>query len=63
MLVIYNSPWGIILPKRPKSMKNKESRTVSIVGLGYVGLPLAFLADKKGYKVVGIDTDVKKLNL
>jgi len=41
----------------------KES--ISIVGLGYVGLPLALLASKKGYSVAGIDLNtnkVKKIN-
>lgn len=32
-----------------------------IVGLGYVGLPLALLADKKGYIVTGLDIDTKKI--
>jgi nucleotide sugar dehydrogenase len=34
---------------------------VAIVGLGYVGLPLAILAQNKGYEVVGIDADTDKL--
>jgi len=34
---------------------NQEAKTVTVVGLGYVGLPLALLASKKGYKVVGVD--------
>ena len=28
---------------------------VAVIGLGYVGLPLAALCAKKGYKVVGLD--------
>lgn len=28
---------------------------INIIGLGYVGLPLAILADSKGYEVTGID--------
>lgn len=32
-----------------------------IVGLGYVGLPLALLADRKGYETVGLDIDAKKI--
>jgi UDP-N-acetyl-D-glucosamine dehydrogenase len=30
-------------------------RSVGVVGLGYVGLPLAVQAAAKGYKVIGID--------
>jgi len=33
-----------------------------VVGLGYVGLPLALLADKKGYAVHGLDIDTRKIN-
>ncbi len=43
----------------------KNKKTLAVIGLGYVGLPLALLADKNGYKVYGIDTDeekVKKIN-
>jgi len=43
-------------------MPTKRS-TVAVVGLGYVGLPLALLAARKGYKVLGIDIDQKKLKL
>ncbi|KON99440.1 hypothetical protein AM501_06050 [Aneurinibacillus migulanus] len=34
---------------------------VAIIGLGYVGLPLASLLVDKGYVVLGIDTDIKKV--
>ncbi len=37
--------------------------TVAIIGLGYVGLPLAVLAAKKGYSVVGVLRDTTKMNL
>lgn len=40
---------------------NKE--TVSVIGLGYVGLPLAILAAQKGYSVIGIDKDKSKLEI
>ena len=34
---------------------------VAVIGLGYVGLPLALLAAKKDYSVVGIDLDESKV--
>lgn len=42
-------------------MKNKTK--ISIVGLGYVGLPLCLLADEKGYEVLGVDLDKNKVDL
>ncbi|MFN7182239.1 MAG: NAD(P)-binding domain-containing protein, partial [Planctomycetota bacterium] len=33
-----------------------------IIGLGYVGLPLATLFAKKGIKVIGFDIDVEKIH-
>jgi len=38
-------------------------KTVTIIGLGYVGLPLAVLADKKGYNVIGIIRNQEKADL
>ncbi len=35
--------------------------TVSVVGLGYVGLPLAVLASEKGWQVTGYETVAKKV--
>lgn len=37
--------------------------TVAIMGLGYVGLPLALLCARKGYRVIGIDHDADKIEL
>jgi len=37
------------------------NKIISIVGLGYVGLPLALLAERKGFSVRGIDIDTKKI--
>jgi UDP-N-acetyl-D-glucosamine dehydrogenase len=36
---------------------------VSIIGLGYVGLPLCIAAVKSNYEVVGVDLDVEKVKL
>lgn len=35
---------------------------VAVVGLGYVGLPLALLARKKGYDVYGVDQSQQKID-
>jgi UDP-N-acetyl-D-glucosamine dehydrogenase len=36
-------------------------KKLAVVGMGYVGLPLALLAERKGYEVVGIDIDTSKI--
>jgi len=36
-------------------------KTISVVGLGYVGLPLAISAAKSGYHVIGIDISKKRV--
>jgi UDP-N-acetyl-D-glucosamine dehydrogenase len=39
-----------------------HSAVIGIIGLGYVGLPLAVLQTKTGYRVIGIDEDPKKVD-
>jgi UDP-N-acetyl-D-glucosamine dehydrogenase len=39
------------------------STTISVIGLGYVGLPLAISAAQSGYEVYGIDVDQVKVDL
>ena len=34
---------------------NLTEKKVAVIGLGYVGLPLAALCAKKGYPVLGLD--------
>ncbi|HEX8974764.1 MAG TPA: nucleotide sugar dehydrogenase [Patescibacteria group bacterium] len=43
-------------------MENKD-QLVGVIGLGYVGLPLAAVAAKKGFRVFGFDNDAEKINL
>lgn len=43
-----------------KKIKNKEA-IISVIGLGYVGLPLAKGFASKGFRVIGIDLDPKKV--
>lgn len=44
-------------------MAGKEEKIVAVVGLGYVGLPVALLAAEQGFTVLGYDTDEKKVQL
>lgn len=44
-----------------KKTPKKALPTVAVVGLGYVGLPLAISAAEHGYKVTGIDRDLEKV--
>lgn len=39
-----------------------KTATIGIVGLGYVGLPLALRFSEEGYKVVGFDIDPEKVS-
>ncbi len=44
-----------------KKKLNDKSAVIGIVGLGYVGLPLAIRYAEVGYKVLGLDVDPKKV--
>ena len=41
---------------------NNRSAKIGVIGLGYVGLPLAIEFVNAGYEVVGIDTNESKIN-
>ncbi len=47
---------------KARRSKRRKKEIVSIIGIGYVGLPLACLAAEKGYEVIGIGKDPKKIN-
>ena len=40
---------------------NSKDAVVGVIGLGYVGLPLAVLLAEAGYRVIGVDTDESKV--
>ena len=42
--------------------KQREA-TIGVVGLGYVGLPLAVVLGEAGYQVIGLDVDPAKIEL
>jgi UDP-N-acetyl-D-glucosamine dehydrogenase len=42
---------------------NKKTAKIAIIGLGYVGLPLALQFSKKKFEVFGIDIDKNKIKL
>ncbi len=44
-------------------MHEVSTKKVAVIGLGYVGLPLALLAEQKGFDVIGIEVSTKKLGL
>jgi UDP-N-acetyl-D-glucosamine dehydrogenase len=44
-----------------KKLKDKDAR-IGILGLGYVGLPLAVVFAEAGFKVTGIDPDSRKVD-
>jgi len=44
-----------------KKLKDKSAR-VAILGLGYVGLPLAVVFGEAGFKVTGVDPDKRKVD-
>lgn len=50
----YLIPYRIVMAKTAK-------KAVAVIGLGYVGLPLAVRASERGYDVVGFDIDERKI--
>ncbi len=46
-----------------KDGNERKDRNICVIGLGYVGLPIAVRAVERGYVVSGIDLDEKKIAL
>lgn len=44
-----------------QEQQQTKKDTVAVIGLGYVGLPLAITVEQHGYNVIGFDIDEKKL--
>lgn len=56
------SPTTVLQSELSRKIKDR-SAVVSVVGLGYVGLPLAIRFAEAKFRVVGIDTDPRKVEL
>src|SRR6266702_7384239 len=59
-----------ILPQSAMTLKeeavarfNSKTASVGVIGLGYVGLPLALLFSEEGFQVTGIDIDSTKIDM
>jgi UDP-N-acetyl-D-glucosamine dehydrogenase len=46
-----------------KSRIKNHKLTIGVIGLGYVGLPLAIRFSQEGFKTIGFDIDEEKVNL
>ncbi len=44
-------------------MEKQQKKVVCVIGLGYVGLPLAVRSSEKGYETYGLELDEKKVAL
>src|SRR5437868_831720 len=54
-----------VAPSRLLDLKSKIERRearIGIIGLGYVGLPLALLFSEEKFRVTGFDIDIKKVD-
>lgn len=54
---------GILLTKSLKEKLESKTATLGVIGLGYVGLPLAVEKAKAGYKTIGFDVQKEKVNM
>ena len=50
------------MPVTLNSRISKKTAKIALIGLGYVGLPLAVSFAQKGFKVLGIDTNVARVD-
>ena len=41
----------------------RKEESLSVIGLGYVGMPIAVAFAKKGFRVIGYDLNKEKINL
>ena len=56
------TPLGALGSRLEERLKSR-SATVGVVGLGYVGLPLAVAFAQAGFQVIGVDADPARTTL
>ena len=56
-----DNSFNLIHSKLINNLIKKESK-IGIIGLGYVGLPLSIAFSESGYRVIGFDIDIEKVN-
>ena len=56
-----SSPAGVSVDQLKTKIQQREAR-VAIIGLGYVGLPLALLYSEQKFRVTGFDIDARKVD-
>jgi UDP-N-acetylglucosamine 2-epimerase (non-hydrolysing) len=50
-----------IVEESSSNKKDKSMKTVSVIGLGYIGLPTAIVIAEHGWHVVGVDINTEKV--
>ncbi|MFX4261310.1 nucleotide sugar dehydrogenase [Pelotomaculum propionicicum] len=58
----FNTEEHFVLEQLKKKIKSKEAK-VAVIGLGYVGLPLAVEKAKVGFNVLGIDQNPNRVDM
>ncbi len=55
-------PAGLAFDELKARISRREA-TVAVIGLGYVGLPLATAFSKVGFQVIGVDSDAERVGM
>jgi UDP-N-acetyl-D-galactosamine dehydrogenase len=58
---MYVTAWQLRTISLKSKRKQMTDKVISIIGLGYVGLPLAVEFSKKGFQVIGFDINAERI--
>jgi len=62
-LITDQSPSATLLKEEIIAKFNSRTANIGVIGLGYVGLPLALLFTEQGFPVTGFDVDTTKIDM